>query len=349
MGASRDLIAVSDGLAAPLGSLARPELPRSAALSAARLREVDLEERMDPLAVAEATADLPRSPVELLGRAALFFLAAAAVFWLLPRAVPPAPPLELPDVLQRETATLPPAQAAAERAAIALVDRGLPTQSLVKFRECVDGEWPASVGLWRSYLQTLVDLNERDELRLRARQFRGRHPDRLEGAHFQAEAIRRDDVTKHRERRLPWGSRPSPAYLAEIDAALGDIDDALVTLDRQRDDWSAAERSSWADQLWLDRARLHHHAWKCAGFPFTDPHREQALAALRKLSDPRTSDGLELKTEIYRRGLDGWPRVMGWRSGKQIVDGREVSWDATNMALQADLAMLNSSKPAGRR
>jgi len=256
---------------------------------------------------------------------------------------------DLPEGLQDEPGGFSPAQAAAEREAIALVDRGLPTEALVAFRACVDGEQPASVSLWRSYLQTLVDLDERDELRLRARQFRGRHPDRLEGAHFQAEAIRRDDVAKHRERKLPWGSRPSPVYLAEIDAAQGDIDDALVMLDRQRDDWSAAERIRWADRLWLDRALLHHHAWKCAGFTFADPHRERALAALRKLSDPRTSDGLELKTEIYRHCLDAWPRMMGWKSKKQLVDGREVSWDAVNTALQLDVAMLSYEKAKGRR
>ena len=84
MATRSDLVPVSGGLAAPAGSLARPELPRSTALSAARLREVDLEERMDPLAVAEATAEVPRRPAELLGRAGLFALAAAAVFWLLP-------------------------------------------------------------------------------------------------------------------------------------------------------------------------------------------------------------------------------------------------------------------------
>lgn len=348
MATRTDLVPAAGGLAAPAGSLARPELPRSTALSPAGLREVDLEERMDPLAVAEATADVPRQPVELLGRAALFALAAAAVFWLLPRPVPPPPPPELPEGLQEEAGGLPPAQLAAEREAIALVDRGLPTKALAAFRACVDGERPASVNLWRSYLQTLVDLNERDELRLRARQFRGRHPDRLEGAHFQAEAIRRDDVTKHREPKLPWGSRPSPAYLAEIDAALGDIDDALATLDRQKDDWSAAERTSWADKLHLDRARLHHHAWKCAGFPFADPRREQALAALRSLSDPRTTESLELKTEIYRRCLDNWPRPTGWRRN-QLVDGREVSWDKVNTALEADRAALGLAKPAGRR
>jgi hypothetical protein len=348
MGASRDLIPASGGLAAPAGSLARPELPRSTALSPERRHEVDLEERMDPLAVAEATAEVPRKPGELLGRAVLFALAAAAVFWLLPRPVPPPPPPELPEGLQEEAGRLSAMQLAAEREAIALVDRGLPTEALVKFRTCVDGEQPASVNLWRSYLQTLVDLNERDELRLRARQFRGRHPDRLEGPHFQAEAIRRDDVAKHRERKLPWGSRPSPVYLAEIDAALGDVDDALATLDRQKDDWSAAERTQWADKLHLDRARLHHHAWKCAGFPFADPRRERALAALRSLSDPRTTEALELKTEIYRRCLDTWPRTMGWR-GSQLVDGRDVSWENVNTALEADRAALGLAKPAGRR
>lgn len=349
MGASTDLIPASGGLAAPAGSLARPELPRSVALTGERLRAVDLEERMDPLAVAEASADLPRPPAELLGRAALFALAAAAVFWLLPRAVPPQPPLEVPEGLQGETAALPPAQLAAERAAIALVDRGLPAQALPAFRACVDGEQPASVNLWRHYLQTLVDLDERAELRQRARQFRGRHPDRLEGAHFQAEAVRRDDVEKHRERTLPWGSRPSPVYLAEIDAALGDIDDALLTLDRQGDDWSVAERTRWADLLHLDRARLHHHAWKCAGFSFADPHRERALAALRRLSDPRTSESLGLKTEIYGRCLEKWPRSLGWGANKQLVDGREVTRDMVQEALRADRQALETAKPAGRR
>jgi len=349
MRSTSDLIPSSGGLGPPSGTLARPALPRSTALAADRRRAVDVEERMDPLAVAEASADDDASTAGWIGQLALIALTGAAVWWLLPRSVPARPPLEVPEQVQAETGSIPKAQLAAEREAIALVDRALPTQALVAFRRLVDGEQPASVNLWRHYLQTLVDLDERAELRQRARQFLGRHPDRLEGPHFQAEAIRRDDVGLHRERSLPWGSRISPVYLREIDACQGAIDDALVTLDRQGDDWSAGERTRWADLLYLDRARLHHHAWKCAGFPFADPRREQALEALRKLSDPGSTDALALRIDIYRRCLDAWPGVVSFAAKKQLVNGREQTRDDVRGALEADRAALEGAPPPGRR
>jgi len=349
MRSNSELIPSSGGLGLASGTLARPALPRSTALGTARLRAVDVEERMDPLAVAEVAAGDDRSAAGWAGQLALIALAGTAVWWLLPRAVPPRPPLEVPEQVQTEAAAIPPAQAAAEREAIALVDRALPTQALVAFRRCVDGEQSASVNLWRHYLQTLVDLDERVELRQRARQFLGRHPDRLEGPHFQAEAIRRDDVESHREKSLPWGVRPSPVYLREIDACQGAIDDALVMLDRQGDDWSSAERARWADLLYLDRARLHHHAWKCAGFPFADPRREQALGALRRLSDPGSADALSLRIDIYDRCLAGWPGLLSFAAKKQLVNGREQSRDDVRRALEADRAALEGAPPTGRR
>jgi hypothetical protein len=349
MRSNSELITSSGGLTPSTGTLARPALPRSTALAADRRRAVDLEERMDPLAVAEATADDDQSAAGWVGRFALIALAAAAVWWLLPRAEPARPPLEVPGQLQAEAGRIPPAQLAAEREAIALADRGLPTAALDAFRRCVDAEQPASVNLWRHYLQTLVDLDERGELRQRARQFAGRHPDRLEGPHFQAEAIRRDDIERHRERSLPWGSRTSPVYLREIDVCQDSIHDALAMLDRQGDDWSTAERTKWADLLYLDRARLHHHAWKCAGFPFADPHREQALEALRKLSDTGGSDSLSLRVDIYRRCLDAWPTVAGFPKKQQLVNGREQSRDDLRRALEADRAALEGAPPTGRR
>ena len=53
-----DLIPADSGLASlPEGSLARPALPKSTPLSTARVRAVDLDEQMDPLAVSESAVD----------------------------------------------------------------------------------------------------------------------------------------------------------------------------------------------------------------------------------------------------------------------------------------------------
>ncbi|MFM8705124.1 MAG: hypothetical protein ACKOHG_14885, partial [Planctomycetia bacterium] len=80
------LVGMEDGLTlAPAGSMARPTLPKSTTLSAARIHAVDLEEQMDPLAVAEATADDRRSLATAAGQLLVIALAAAAIWWLLPR------------------------------------------------------------------------------------------------------------------------------------------------------------------------------------------------------------------------------------------------------------------------
>jgi hypothetical protein len=347
---SSDLIPSVSGLAPlPAGSLARPGLPQSTSLSSERLRAVDLEEQMEPLAVAEATADEARSLAGVAWQLAVIGIAATAIWWLLPRGVAARPPLELPAALQAEPAPLTPARRAAEEAAIGLLDHAAPTRALAAFRQCVDADGDASVNLWRYYLQTLVDLDERQELRLRARQFLGRHPDRLESPHFQCEAICRDDASAHRERTVPWGWRIAPVHRAEIEGCQGAIGDALNLLQQHDGDWSSAARTAWADLLHLDRARLHYHAWTCGGQAFADPHREQALEAIRQLSNTTSADALALRRDIYRGCRDAWPKTMGFEAKKQLVNGREWSKEDLLQALRDDQMALDRLPPQGRR
>jgi len=363
-----DLIPISSGLdrghaeprdlsASPTGSLARPSLPRSTTLSPDRIQAVDLEEQMDPLAVAESTVDSRRSVAAMIGQLLVISIAAAAIWWLLPKGIAARPPLELPEPLQAEAAAIPPAQRDAESTAIALLKQAVPTRALAAFRECVDSTDATSANLWRYYLQTLVDLDERAELRQRATQFARRHPDRLEGPHFQCEALRRDDINAHREQGGAWNtvfnsmgvSRIAPAYLAEIDRCLGTISDALNLLQQHDGDWSASGRTAWADLLHLDRAHLHHHAWKCGGLAFADPHREQALKAIRQMSSAAGADSLALRLEIYRTCREKWPATLGFEAKKQLVNGSDWSKDDLQRAINADRAALERLPPTGRR
>jgi hypothetical protein len=363
-----DLIPMSTGLARgpaetrdlvapPTGSLARPSLPRSTTLSTDGIHAVDLEERMDPLAVAESTAEGTRSVATVVGQLVVIGIAAVAIWWLLPSGISARPPLELPEPLQTEAVTMPAGQRDAENAAIALLKQAVPTRALAAFRQCVDSTDATSVNLWRYYLQTLVDLDEQAELRQRARQFAMRHPDRLEGPHFQCEALRRDDINAHRERGGAWttvlnsvGSpRISPAYLDEIDRCQNTISDALNLLQQHDGDWSSSGRTVWADLLHLDRARLHHHAWKCGGFAFADPHREQALEAIRQMSSAAGADSLALRLDIYRTCRDKWPTTLGFEAKKQLLNGFDWSKDDLQRAIDADRAALERLPPTGRR
>ena len=341
----------------PAGSLARPMLPKSTTLTTDRLTAVDLEEQMDPLAVAESTADTTRSIVRVVGQFLVIGIAAAAIWWLLPRGISARPPLELPEPLQAEAVTIPATQRDAETAAIDLLKQAVPTRALAAFRECVDSADQASVNLWRYYLQTLVDLDERVELRDRARQFQSHHPDRLEAPHFQVSALCRDDIDAHRERTGAWNTvlqsvgtpRIAPAYLAEIERCQNTISDALNLLQQHDGDWSAASRTAWADLLHLDRARLHHHAWKYGGSAFADPERERALEALRQMSSTTSADALSLRLEIYRGVREGWPTRLGFGPTKQLVNGLDWSKDDLQKAIDADRASLERLPPTGRR
>gem|GEM_PF-1689490 len=341
----------------PAGSLARPMLPKSTMLTSDRIHAVDLEEQMDPLAVAEATTNTTWPMARVVGQLLVIGIAAAAIWWLLPKGISARPPLELPEPLQAEAVAIPPAQRDAEATAIELLKQAVPTRALAAFRQCVDSGDPASVNLWRYYLQTLVGLDERSELRDRARQFLLRYPDRLEAPHFQASALCRDDIEAHRERDGAWNTvlqsvgtpRIAPAYLAEIDRCQNTINDALNLLQQHDRDWSAASRTAWADLLHLDRARLHHHTWKCGGWAFTDPHREQSLEALRQMSSTSSADAMGLRLEIYRGVRDRWPTRLGFGPHKQTVNGFDWSKDDLQRAIDADRASLERLPPTGRR
>jgi hypothetical protein len=340
-----------------IGHPTRPELPRSTTLSAAGMQAVDLAERMDPLAVAESAADGGQTLAEVVSQLVLIAIALAAIWWLLPRGTAPLPPLELPPPLQAEPIRPSRRQREAEQAAVELVRQAAPVRAVQAFRAVVDGPEPTTVDAWRVYLQTLVDLDERVELRMRAAQFLESHPDRLEAAHFQAEAVRRDDPATRREKREGWSAalpslavpKADPAALAEIDRSQAIIDDALVLLQQHDGDWSRASRTAWADLLHLDRARLHHHAWLCGGGTFADPRREQALEALALLSTDISTDALALRIDIYRRCLDAWPKPLGFDSRREIVNGHDWSRDDLRRALETDRATLAKLPPTGRR
>jgi len=368
MNQNSDLIPISTGLArspadardpfpSPAGSLTRPSLPQSTALSPAGILAVDLEEQMDPLAVAESMADGRQSVATVIGQLIVIGLAVATIWWLLPTGIAARPPLELLEPLQAEAGLIPPTQRDAENAAIALLKQAVPTRALDAFLQCVDSTDATSVNLWRYYLQTLVDLDERAELRHRAMQFARRHPDRLEAPHFQSEALRRDDVNAHREKGGAWnsvlnsvgGSRISSDYLAEIDRCQNTISDALNLLQQHDGDWSSAGRTAWADLLHLDRGRLHHHAWKCGGLAFGDPHRELALEALRQMSAATSADSLALRLDIYRTCRDKWPTTLGFDAKKQVVNGFDWSKDDLQRAIDADRMSLERLPPTGRR
>lgn len=362
-----DLIPIAPGIpatsaipatpATPATSLARPSLPRSTALSASRLRGVDLDEQMDPLAVLESTADVTQSYAATLSQLVVIGIASAAIWWLLPRGVTARPPLELPEPLQAETAPLSPARRTAENTAIGLLKQALPTQALAAFRQLVESPDGASVNLWRYYLQTLVDLDERAELRQRAKEFLSRHPDRLEAAHFLAEAIRRDDPQRNRSRVEGWkevwssmgAPQVSPETLAEIDRCQGTIDDALGLLQQHDGDWSMAGRIAWADLLHLDRARLHASAWQHGGQAFADPRRELALDALRQMSSTTTADALSLRLDIFRACRDSWPARLPFGSKKQLVNGFDWTKEDLQRAIDADRAAVDRLPPLGRR
>lgn len=335
----------------------RPSLPRSTTLADLRIQAVDLEERMDPLAVAESMADGRQSFAAAIGQLLLMAVAAAAIWSLLPAGIHARPPLELPDPLQTDAGPTPGPWRDAEAAAIALLKKAVPTQAVAAFRQCVDSTDTTSVMLWRYYLQTLVDLDERGELRQRVRQFAVLHPDRLEAAHFQCEAICRDDIEAHREKSGAWNAilasvgtpKVSASYLTDIDRCQDTVGDALTLLQQHDGDWPAAGRTAWADLLHLDRARLHHHAWKCRGLAFADPHREDALAAIRRMSSAAGLDSLALRLEIYRILHDRWPKTLGFEAKRQLVNGLDWSKDDLRRAIDADRAAIERLPPTGRR
>ena len=118
-----------------VGHPARPELPRSTALSPAGMQAVDLAERMDPLAVAESAVDGGQSLADLISQLALIAAALVAIWWLLPRGTAPLPPLELPPPLQAEPVSPSRRQREAERAALELVRQATPVRAIQAFRE----------------------------------------------------------------------------------------------------------------------------------------------------------------------------------------------------------------------
>jgi hypothetical protein len=332
-------------------AIARPALPKTTALSPAKVRQVDLEEKMEPLAVAESLADRDRSALSTLIRLALVAATAAAVWLLLPAGRAARPPIELPSPLQ-EDVELSKDRRRAEEAAIAVLERVGPQDAIDDLRARAN-EAGASHEIRRFYLGTLSQLGEWAELTKAAADYAADYPDRLEAAHFAAEAIRLTPPEARRDANAwfvgGWfGGRASPAFIARVEQGLRRLDSALSLLQQRDGDWPAGERRKWGDVLHLDRAHLHRVLWNCHGDDFEDPERDRALAALDDVSNAGAENVLALKAEVYGSLVAQWPRV-GWERRNVEIDGRIYDRGTLRRELDACREGLRKLPPKGTR
>ncbi len=332
-------------------AIARPPLPKTTALSPAKVRQVDLEEQMEPLAVAESIADRDRSFLSVMIRVGLVAATAAAVWMLLPAGRAARPPIELPSPLQEDVEPSKDRRRA-EEAAIAVLERVGPQDAIDDLRASAN-EAGASHEIRRFYLGTLAQLGEWGELSKAAADYAAAHPDRLEAAHFAAEAIRLTPPDARRDPkawfRAAWfGDGASPAFIAGVEQGLRRLDSALSLLQQRDGDWPAGERRKWADVLHLDRAHLHRVLWNCRGDDFEDPERDRALAALDDVSNGDAENVLSLKAEIYAALVAKWPR-FGWERRNVEIDGRTYDRGTLRRDLDACREGLRKLPPKGTR
>lgn len=332
-------------------AIARPPLPKTTPLSPANVRKVDLEEKMEPLAVAESIADRDRSPLAALIRVSLVAATAAAVWLLLPAGRAARPPIELPAPLQEEVRPAKDRRRG-EEAAIGVLEQVGPQDAIDDLRASAN-DAGASHEIRRFYLGTLVQLGEWRELVKAAADYAAAHPDRLEAAHFVAEAIRLTPPEERRDAKSwfggAWfGDRASPAFIAGVEQALRRIDAAVSLLQQRDDDWPAGERRKWADVLHLDRAHLHRVLWSCRGDDFEDPDRDRALAALDDVSHADAENVLSLKAEIYATLVAKWPR-FGWERRNVEIDGKTYDRGTLRRELEACREGLRKLPPKGTR
>lgn len=328
-------------------AIARPPLPKTTALTPARVQQIDLEERMEPLAVSESIAEGDRSPLSAAIRIALVAATAAGVWLLLPGGRAARPPIELPAALQGDQ-RLPNEQRQAEEAAIAVLEKVGPHDALDDLRARVTAGG-ASQELWRYYLGTLAQLGEWKELSTAAAEYADANPDRLEAPHFLAEAIRLTPVSDRRDPDAWFGSAAGAAFVGRCEECLRRLDAAVSLLQRRSDDWSAAERRKWADVLHLDRAAVHRVLWQCGGDAFVDAERDRALAALDDVSNGDAENVLALRAEIYRRLVDAWPRWFGWERKGVSINGKPHDRGTLRQALESCLEGLEKLPPKGTR
>jgi hypothetical protein len=328
-------------------AIARPPLPKTTALSPARLQQVDLEERMEPLAVSESIAESDRSFSRAVIQLLLVAVTGVGVWFLLPSGRSARPPIELPGALQGDERP-PRERRQAEEKAIGVLEKVGPHDAVDDLRALATAGG-ASHELWRYYLGTLAQLGEWKELSASAAEYAAAHPDRLEAPHFTAEAIRLTPPADRRDPDAWFGNAASAGFIARCEECLRRLDAALSLLQRRSDDWPAAERRKWADALHLDRAAVHRVLWQCRGDAFDDPERDRALAALDDVSNGDAENVLALRAEIYRRLVEAWPRWLGWERKGVPINGRTHDRGTLRRELAACLEGLEKLPPKGTR
>ena len=327
-------------------AIARPPLPKTTSLSPARLQQVDLEERMEPLAVSESIAESDRSFTRSAIQLVLVVLTGFGVWFLLPSGRAARPPIELPAAVQADVAPSK-ARRRAEEAAIDVLERIGPQDAVDDLAACAS-EADASHEVWRFYLGTLAQLGDWSRLTEAAAEYARRHPDRLEATHFTAEAIRLTPPAARRDPSAWFGNAASRQFVERVEACLRRIDASLEVLQQRADDWPARDRTQWADSLHLDRAMLHRVLWQCRGDDFEDEERDLALEALDDVSDDDAENVLALRAEIYERLVEEWPR-LGWERRNVVINGRTYDRGTLRQELEASLEGLRTLPPKGTR
>lgn len=324
-------------------SLTRPPLPVTRRLDTRAIVAVDVDERMDEAAAIEAAAPTQESIWRKAIRALIVALTSAAAWSLLPQAPAARPPIALPAAAQRDDVVLSAEQRAREQAAVATFRDTGPNAAIDLLRRCID-PGPASHVAWGTCLTVLQRLERDDELLARARDYAALHPDRLEAAHFLADALVRQPLHSHRVREGFIGSRVSDEFHADLAAAQDRVEQALALLEQHADDWPHRTCRDWKDCLHVDAARLSEKQWWCADAPFRHPARDRALAELDALSAPDAENALRLRLAIYRRLADSWPGYVRYTDRESIG-----SHTHTHDSLLAEIASLEQRLAASAR
>lgn len=322
--------AAATALARPAGrGLSRPALPPTRHLEPRDLIAVDIDERMDEAAAIEAAAPAGESRWLRIVRAVFVALAGLAVWGLLPPERHTLPPIALPLPLQPDDVVLPPARREAERRAVADYEKVGPHAALDDLRSLVaSGE--SSHAAWILLLTVLQRLDLDAELLDLAEAYGGRHPDRLEAAHFIAEGLLRQPISAHMERDGFLGDRVSPRFRDRLDAARNRLDQALALLDGHAADWPDAGRRSWRDALLLDAAAITDMTWRCENAPFASDRVDEAVGMLGRLDARDAANAKRLRIDIYRRLREKWP----WFTAKRRIGG--VDYSATGLDVEID-------------
>lgn len=321
------------------GGLSRPPLPVTRRLgTATAIATVDIDERMDAAAAHEAAAPTQETVWAKVTRTLLVAGAGLAAWFLLPGAAAVRPAIALPTPLQGDI-VLTADQREREQAALAALADAEPSKALGLLAACVDSG-TASHRVWASYLSVLRQLDRDAHLLDAARAYATANPDRLEAAHFLAEGLLRQRIATHVERDGYFGSRVAPVFLDELEEAQRRVARALVLLAQRSTDWPHKDRVSWQDCLHFDAARLHDKRWWCADAPFRHRQRDDALAELDRIGDPRAENVVRLRLEIYRRLGSQWP-TFSW--SQESIGGH----DHSKRTLEREITRLEDDLRSG--